>query len=157
MPNTCPACPVIQQLLLSRINNFPHEKCGAGCFVRNQHNERPVEFDCNWRTENFCKDYGCRSCSLGSSLIHFQQSLVNCLWGKGANVVAICDKKKEVKINSHFMECLGEEVIKSSKQNSCMVDLQQLARSVFYSRTNWPKIKTDTQQIRPHQSWAEGG
>lgn len=41
--------PVTQQLLHSRINNFPHEKCGAGCFVKNQHNEGSVEFGGNMR------------------------------------------------------------------------------------------------------------
>lgn len=132
MPKT--ACPVTQQLLLSRIDNFPHEKCSAGCFVRNQYNEGPVEFYGNRRMKNSGKDYGCGSCSLSSSLINFQQGLVNCLQGKGANaVVYVWDSKQGVKIHTLFMEYLGEE--RSDKTQwtklSCMVNLQQPTTGVF--------------------------
>lgn len=127
--NSCriPVCPVTQQLLLSRIDNFPHEQCGAGFFVRNQDKEGPVEFDGNRRMQNSGHNYGGGSCSLSSSLINFQQGLVNCLQGKGANaVVYIWDSKQEVKINSLFMEYLGDERSDKNQWTKlyCMVNLK---------------------------------
>lgn len=129
-----PVCLITQQLLLSRVDYFPHEKRSAGFFVRNQDKEGLVEFDGNRRTENFGKEYGCGSCSLSSSLINLQQGLVNCLQRKGANTdFCIWGSKREVKINSLFMEYLGEERIDKIQWNKlyCVVNLQQPATRVF--------------------------
>lgn len=90
--------------------------------------------------ENSGKNYGCGSCSLSSSLINFQQSLVNCLQEKGENaVVYIWDSKKEVKINSLLMERLREESCDKIQWTkfSCMANFQQPATGVFsISRVN---------------------